>query len=128
MAMAPLGFIFRVPALMRSGMACYFVLLAAEFATWWIPYFFGASLKWIAIYSRIQGRTIRPLPRRGNNPEPNLEHLILMALTALAAVLTLMAYRSVLGASFQNWWIALVVGMAVVGGIVFQFSIAGRKK
>lgn len=128
MGVPPVGFIFRISLLMRFGVAYYFILLAAEFATWWVPYFFGASPKWVEIYSRVQGRTITPIPRRGNNPAPNLEHLILMALTIVTAVVTLIAYRAVTGVAFQGWLGTAVVGVLVVGGVIYQCCLQGRKR
>src|SRR5258707_15735538 len=49
MALPPIGFILRRPALMEIGGLCCFILLAGECATWWFPYFFGPSPKWRAI-------------------------------------------------------------------------------
>jgi hypothetical protein len=108
---------------MRFGVAYYFVLFAVEIATWWLPYLFGPSPKWLEIYSRIHSQTLTLLPRRGTNPVPNLEHLILQLLTALTASVTLVAYRSVLalpgwllpatfaaGAILSAWTAATFVG------------------
>ena len=95
MSLPPLGFVLHVPSLMLFGVVYYFVLLAVEFTTWWVPYLFGPSQKWLDVYTRIHSQTITVLPRRGTNPVPNLEHLILHSLSLLTAIVTLIAYRSV---------------------------------
>ena len=41
MAVAPVGFILRVPVLMEAGVASCFVLFGGECATWWSPYYLG---------------------------------------------------------------------------------------
>ncbi|HVV72478.1 MAG TPA: hypothetical protein VHI52_13435 [Verrucomicrobiae bacterium] len=117
MCWPPVGFACGWPGMMKAGVMFYFVLLACIGATWFIPYFFGASPKWQEIYSRVQGRTLMVLPRRGNNPNPNLEHLILMALTLAAALASLAAYRRLPGADFHGWPYAAAVGALMVGGI-----------
>jgi len=122
-----LGFILHQPLLMKFGVVYYFILFAVECATWWGPYFFGPSQMGLEIYNRIHGRTITVLPRRGKNPSPNLEHLILMALTILTAVTTLIAFRSA-PIQFQHWWIGLIIGAVMVSGTIFQFCLQGRQK
>ncbi len=92
MSLPPIGFALRVRPLMLFGVVYYFVLLAIEFATWWIPYLFRPSQKWLEVYSRIHSQTITVLPRRGNNPVPNLEHLILHCLSLVTAPVTLATY------------------------------------
>jgi hypothetical protein len=128
MAPGPLGFILGISSLMRFGTAFYFILFVGELATWWVPYFFGASPKWAEIYARVQGRTITIVPRRGANPAPNLEHLILMALTLATALATLAAYRSLAGASLRGWWVAALVALGVGLVVVYQCCLMGRKK
>jgi len=128
MGFPPLGFMLRVPFLMELGVVCYFVTLGGECATWWAPYFFGASPKWQEIYSRVQGRTITVIPRHGKNPTPNLEHLILMALTLATAVTTLVAYRALPGAAFPHAWFMLPLAAVIVSGAVYQCCLEGREK
>ena len=125
MALPLAGFILRWPSLMKFGVVYYFILLAVECATWWAPYFLGPSPKGLEAYNRIHRQTITPLPRRGDNPAPNLEHLILMVLTVLTAVTTLIAFRS-FNLAFPLWWIGLAIGAVAVGGTVFQFCFQGR--
>jgi hypothetical protein len=113
----PIGFAFGWAGVMRGGAFFYFILFACELATWFVPYFFGASPKWQEIYSRVQGRTLMVLPKRGDNPNPNLEHLILMVLTLATAFATLQGYRSLPGATFQGWPYALAFGAIMFGGV-----------
>ena len=127
MALPPIGFYLRSPFLMEAGLVCLFVLLAGECSTWWIPYFFGPSPQWLAIYSRVHRETITPLPRRGTNPVPNLEHLILMMLTLLTTVVSLLAYRSRYGLSFPHWWITMPVGAFLATGVFFQCCIGHKE-
>lgn len=117
MGLGPIGFGFGIPFLIRAATAYYPILFACELATWFFPYFFGASAKWEEIYGRVQGQTIMVLPRRGANPTPNLEHLILMALTVATAIVTLATYRSMPGASFRQWPIAVAIGAFMIYGI-----------
>ena len=117
MGVGPIGFGFGIPFLIRAATAYYPILFACELATWFVPYFFGASPKWQEIYNRVQGQTIMVLPRRDPNPTPNLEHLILMALTVATAIVTLAAYRSMPGASFRQWPIAVAIGAIMIYGI-----------
>ena len=128
MSLPPIGFLLRVTWMMEFGAAYYFVLLAVEIATWWVPYFFRTSAKNREVYSRIHARTVQVVPKRGENPRPNLEHLILMCLTLVTAIATSMAYRVIFVAPFQHWLAAMIVGAAMVGGTVYQFSLAGRGK
>jgi hypothetical protein len=127
MSLPPIGFILRAPLLMKFGLVYYFILFGIECATWWAPYFLGPSPKWLELYNRIHRQTITILPRRANQPAPNLEHLILMALTVLTAIITLLAFRS-LHLEFPQWWIGLLIGVILVGGTLFQFCFQGRTK
>jgi hypothetical protein len=92
MGPAPVGFALGIRGLMWYGAVYYFVLFAEELRVWWLPYFFGPTPRWQAIYDRIHGKTIQLLPARGNNPTPNLEHTILHGLTLVTALTTLFAF------------------------------------
>lgn len=128
-ALPPVGFLFGLSGLMRFGAIFYFILLACEIATWFVPYFFGATPRWEEAYSRIQGRTIMLLPRRGPNPTPNLEHLILMVLTLAAGIATLAAYRSLPGAAPVSWLIGVIIGLVMISGIAAtHWKLPGRFK
>jgi hypothetical protein len=128
MSLAPVGFIFDLPSLKYFGVVYYFILLAIEFATWWGPYFLGPSVKGLEVYNRIHRRTITVVPRRGENPAPNLEHLILMGLTAAAGLATLKAYHSMPDAHAGHWVGVLVVALLLVSGTLYQFCFQGRAK
>jgi len=117
MVLPLLGYLFKISSLMRFGAAFYFILFACEIATWFVPYFFGASPKWQEIYSRVQGRTIMLIPPRGQNPTPNLEHLILMALTMATGIATFTAYWSLPEASTKGWPIAAGIAAFMLYGI-----------
>ncbi len=127
MSLPLVGFILRAPFLMKFGLAYYFILFAIECATWWAPYFLGASPKALEVYNRIHRQTITPLPRRENQLAPNLEHLILMALTLLTAIVTCLAARS-LALEISHWWLAALIGALLTGGTIFQFCFQGRHK
>jgi hypothetical protein len=92
MSLAPVGFLFKIRGLMWFGVFYYFALFAEECRVWWLPYFFGPSKGWKEAYERLHSQTIQVLPARGGNPVPNLEHMILHALTAITAVTTLFAF------------------------------------
>ena len=127
MSLPLIGFIWHVSFLMKCGVVYYFILFSIECATWWAPYFLGPSPKGLECYNRIHRQTITVIPRRGNNPAPNLEHMILMVLTLLTAITTLMAFRPT-PFPFRQWWIGVVIGAFMVGGTVFQFCFQGKQK
>ncbi len=117
MSLAPIGFVFRIEALMIFGVFYYFILFGIELIIWWVPYFtvpsgrwrsiyngllslatsnFGsgdALAHWTSVYQRLHRDTITLLPPRGNRPVPNLEHMILHAWTLVTALVTLVAYH-----------------------------------
>jgi hypothetical protein len=126
MIMPPIGFYGHVPLLMKFGVIYYFVLFAIECATWWGPYFFGASPKWAAMHARLHGQTITILPKRPGHPAPNLEHLILMVLTLLAAFATWKNYAAAGGPPLALWRSVAVTSAVLGGGAFYQFVLAGR--
>ncbi len=118
MGLAPIGFGARIRGLMIYGVIYYFVLFAIELIIWWIPFFTAPRGRWRAIYNRLlaiatsnfdsgdtlshwvdihqrlHSQTITILPRRDGRPAPNVEHMILHALTLLTAIVTLLAWRT----------------------------------
>jgi hypothetical protein len=92
MSVGIVGFAGGMRGLMWFGVIYYFVLFLGEAWTWWVPYFWGPTEWWRKTYERIHSRTITILPARGGNPIPNLEHMILNALTLAAAVATCAAF------------------------------------
>jgi hypothetical protein len=115
MALPPIGFSFRIKALMGFGLVYYFVLFAIELIIWWVPCLrvpagrwriiynrvlgaltftdpgVDASAQWLEVYNRLHRETITILPDRGNRPAPNLEHVILQGWTLITAVVTAIA-------------------------------------
>src|SRR5437879_1996172 len=53
MSLAPIGFAFRIKALMTFGVVYYFVLFAVELIIWWLPYFTVPSGRWRTVYNRL---------------------------------------------------------------------------
>lgn len=120
MGLPLVGRLLDSPALLKYGVVYYFVLFAIECATWWGPYFLGASPKAAETYARIHAQTITVVPRRGANPAPNLEHLILMGLTLATAVTTFLAFRAA-GPAFPRWWTGIPIGLLLATGTLYQF-------
>jgi hypothetical protein len=69
---------------------CAITVISAVFM-WYIPYLFGASEKAKAEYDQMYRGTWQILPRRGNNPRPNLLHVafhvLFLATLALACLI-----------------------------------------
>ncbi len=120
MSLAPIGFAFGIEALMRYGLLYYVVLFAVECATWWVPYLFGASAQWQEIYTRVHAQTIAVVPDRAGRPRPNLEHLILMALTIAAAVATWHEYKARHPGPLPSLWIGWTIGALLTAGTAWQ--------
>jgi hypothetical protein len=116
MALPPIGFGFGVRTLMIFGCAYYFILFAVECATWWAPCAFGASREWLEVYERVHAGTLGVLPRLRGRTVPNMEHLVLMAMTAFAAGLTLHQFRVLHAGPFPHPWVAWFVGLGLTAG------------
>ncbi|WP_146247420.1 hypothetical protein [Micromonospora arborensis] len=89
-----------VPAYAAAGLELLIVL--GGLALWWLPYLAGVTVPWATagtgetwaqLHARTYARTIVVLPRIGNRPRPNLEHMILHSLLLAAAAVTF-AYAS----------------------------------
>lgn len=119
MALPPIGFGFHLEPLIKFGVVYYFILFAIECATWWLPYIFGPSQKWMDVYSRVHARTLRVLPSRGNNPAPNLEHLILMVLTLTAAWTTLQMFSELHSGFTTGLRVGWMIGGLVAGSTAY---------
>ena len=120
MGLPIVGFSLHVTWLTYYGVAYYFILFSVECATWWVPYFCGASQKWLEIYLRVHSTTLGLLPGRGSRTAPNLEHLILMLLTALTAILTLATFKSQHPEGYPRMWIPIVIGVISFCGTAIQ--------
>ena len=66
---------------------CAVTMLSAV-AMWYVPYLFGASAETKSQYAEMYRGTIQVLPPRGENPRPNLFHLLLHVLFAATLVLS----------------------------------------
>ena len=128
MGAPPIGFVLGARWLMEFGAAYYVILFVVECVTWWAPYFFGPSPKWREVYARMHRLTITIVPRRGDNPAPNLEHMILMVLTLATAIVTLAAYRASPGPHFAHWIIIAAIGAVLITGATYQTCLEGRGK
>ncbi|MGW5160851.1 hypothetical protein ACWEPN_35745 [Nonomuraea wenchangensis] len=87
-----------VPAYAAAGLET--LILLGGLALWWLPYLAGVTVPWATagtgetwaqLHARTYAKTIIVLPRIGDRPRPNLEHMILHSLI-LAAVVITMAY------------------------------------
>jgi hypothetical protein len=69
---------------------CAITVLSA-IAMWYVPYLFGASEKTKLEYAKMYAGTWQVLPRRGDNPRPNVLHLgfhlLFLATLVLACVI-----------------------------------------
>jgi len=120
MGLPVIGFVFRIDGLIYYAVAYYFILLAVEVATWWMPYLFGASDRWLEVYLRVHSSTLGILPGRDQRTAPNLEHLILMALTATTACFTLARFRILHSEGYPRLWIPIVIGVISFFGTAMQ--------
>jgi hypothetical protein len=68
---------------------CAITVVSAVFM-WYVPYLFGASAKTKAEYQQMYARTWQILPRRGDNPRPNLLHVLFHVLFLATLALALL--------------------------------------
>ncbi|MGC4748118.1 hypothetical protein ACLQ28_21030 [Micromonospora sp. DT201] len=89
-----------VAAYAAAGLELLIVL--GGLALWWLPYLVGVTVPWATagtgetwaqLHARTYAKTTMVLPRIGNRPRPNLEHMILHSLLLAATVVTF-AYAS----------------------------------
>lgn len=62
------------------GAALYFVWLALQISTFWVPYVAGASSRWQRTWEAHFGHTVQWFPRVGNHLPPDASHFILQVL------------------------------------------------
>lgn len=96
LALPFVGFVFHLSWLEVAALIIYPALLTGEYISWWHPYLFGATKSWREKYDRIFCHTLVVLPPIRNHPVPNLEHLLLHALSLLVTILTYIAYFTAL--------------------------------
>jgi hypothetical protein len=65
------------------------VTVLSAIAMWWLPYFFGSKEETKRLYAAMYAGTIQVLPARGDNPRPNLLHLLFHALFGLNLAIAL---------------------------------------
>ena len=68
------------------------VTVIAAIAMWYLPYFLGATEKMKDEYQRFYAGTRQVLPARGDNPRPNLLHVLFHLVFAATLVLALLPY------------------------------------
>lgn len=85
----------HLPWLAFGGGALELVVALGGLALWWLPYLAGVTVPWATagsgvswadLHARTYAGTIIVLPRIGDRPRPNLEHMILHALLLAAAI------------------------------------------
>ncbi|MFI7033836.1 hypothetical protein ACIBK1_34400 [Microbispora rosea] len=93
-----------LPVLAYAGAAVELLALLSGLALWWLPYLAGVTVPWAtagtgetwaALHARTYAKTVIVLPRRGDRPRPNLEHMILHMLMLLATVCAFAAARAI---------------------------------
>ncbi|GIH50810.1 hypothetical protein SAMN05421833_123101 [Microbispora rosea] len=93
-----------LPVLAYAAAAVELLALLGGLALWWLPYLAGVTVPWAtagtgetwaALHARTYAKTVIVLPRRGDRPRPNLEHMILHTLMLLATVCAFAAARAI---------------------------------
>ena len=78
------------PSSVRSLWVVYCAVgVVGAITMWWIPYFRGTDQKTKDFYSKMCAGTIQVLPPHGDNPRPNLFHVVLHAVGATSLILAL---------------------------------------
>lgn len=70
------------------------VTAVSVIAMWYLPYFFGASAKKKDEYRRFYAGTRQILPARGDNPRPNLLHVVFHIVFAATLILALLIHSN----------------------------------
>jgi hypothetical protein len=79
------------------------LVAAGGLLLWWLPYLAGVTVPWATagtdvtwseLHARTYAQTLIVLPRIGDRPRPNVEHMILHALILVAAICTFAAAGS----------------------------------
>ncbi|MEU4196240.1 hypothetical protein AB0E69_30335 [Kribbella sp. NPDC026611] len=86
--------------LVYAGAGVQGLIFLSGLALWWLPYLVGYTAPWATagtgttwkeLHARTYAHTIIVLPRIGDRPRPNLEHMILHSLYLAAALAGLAA-------------------------------------
>ncbi len=92
-----------LPALGYPAAVLELLIALGGLLLWWTPYLVGVSVPWATagadvswpqLHARTYAHTVIVLPRIGERPRPNLEHMLLHALLLAAAVTTFVAASS----------------------------------
>ncbi|NNC13804.1 hypothetical protein HII28_18235 [Planctomonas sp. JC2975] len=87
--------LLQLPWLAGVGSGIELLVALGGLALWWLPYLVGVTVPWATaetgtswdeLHARTYAHTVIVLPRIGNRPRPNLEHMILHALILAAAI------------------------------------------
>jgi hypothetical protein len=82
-----------------AAVAVQAVILIGGLALWWLPYLAGVTVPWATagtgaswpeLHERTYAQTVIVLPRIGDRPRPNLEHMILHSLVLAGLVLAVL--------------------------------------
>lgn len=88
------------PWLGYLGAAIELVAVLGGLLLWWSPYLAGVTMPWATagagttwpeLHARTYASTVIVLPRIGDRPRPNLEHMVLHGLMLAAALVTVAA-------------------------------------
>ena len=89
-----------IPALGYVAGSLELLFAAGGLVLWWMPYLIGVPAPWATagtgttwaeLHARTYAQTLIVLPRIGERPRPNVEHMILHGLMLAAAACTLVA-------------------------------------
>ncbi|TQS44644.1 hypothetical protein [Cryptosporangium phraense] len=95
-----LGAAWSLPVLGYVAGALELVIAVGGVLLWWLPYLAGYTVPWATggtgvtwadLHARTYAQTVTVVPRIGDRPRPNLEHLILHALLLTATAATFVA-------------------------------------
>ena len=90
----------RLPVLGHTAGGLELLIAAGGLVLWWMPYLIGvtapwatagAGVTWSELHARTYASTLTVLPRIGDRPRPNVEHMILHGLILAGAICALAA-------------------------------------
>lgn len=90
----------RMPLLGYLAGTVESVVAAGGLILWWMPYLIGVTAPWATagigvtwseLHARTYAHTLMVLPRIGDRPRPNVEHMLLHAIVIAAAISTFAA-------------------------------------
>jgi hypothetical protein len=98
-ALLLIGWWLAFPLLAYVGGAIELIVAFGGLLLWWMPYLAGVTMPWATatdaswseLHARTYAHTVIVLPRIGDRPRPNLEHMILHTLLIVAGVPTVIA-------------------------------------